>query len=94
MASFFIAVLACFIFVLSYNHVRGAEADGHGTHVAGSIGGAQSGTTVGEDDGDGMAFQGQLAVFDFGDSDNSNALTTPDSVCLLCLRRGNMKLIR
>ena len=27
-----------------------------------------------------MAFQGQLAVFDFGDSDNNNALTTPDEV--------------
>lgn len=58
-----------------------AEAGGHGTHVAGSIAGAQSGEDVGDDDADGMAFQGQLAVFDFGESDNSNALTTPEQVC-------------
>lgn len=58
-----------------------AEADGHGTHVAGSICGAQSGEDAGDDDADGMAFQGKLAVFDFGDSDNFNALTTPDEVC-------------
>lgn len=61
-----------------------AEADGHGTHVAGSIGGAQSGEVAGDDDADGMAFQGKLAVFDFGDSDNFNALTTPDEVCSSC----------
>ncbi|CAM9547842.1 unnamed protein product [Ectocarpus sp. 6 AP-2014] len=56
------------------------EADGHGTHVAGSICGAQSGDDAGDDDADGMAFQGKLAVFDFGDSDNFNALTTPDEI--------------
>lgn len=61
-----------------------AEADGHGTHVAGSIAGAQSGEDAGDDDADGMAFQGKLAVFDFGDSDNFNALTTPDEVCSSC----------
>lgn len=57
-----------------------AEEDGHGTHVAGTLGGAQSGESAGDDEADGMAFQGKLAIFDFGDSDNFNALTTPDEV--------------
>lgn len=48
--------------------------------MAGTLAGAQSGTTAGDDDADGMAFQGKLAVFDFGDSDDNNALTTPDEV--------------
>lgn len=58
----------------------GVEAAGHGTHVAGTLAGAQSGTKAGDDEADGMAFAGQLAVFDFGDSDAGNALTTPDEV--------------
>ena len=70
----------------------GAEEGGHGTHVAGTLAGAQSGEDAGDDEGDGMAFQGKLAVFDFGDSDNSNVLSTPDEVgwvaeVLACLLR-------
>lgn len=58
--------------------------------MAGSIAGAQSGELAGSDEADGMAFQGKLAVFDFGDSDNFNALTTPDEVrvriaCCVCV---------
>eukprot|EP00752_Nemacystus_decipiens_P002900 g2698.t1 len=56
------------------------EEGGHGTHVAGTLAGAQSGEDAGDDEGDGMAFQGKLAVFDFGDSDNFNVLSTPDAV--------------
>lgn len=48
--------------------------------MAGTLAGAQSGTTAGDDECDGMAFQGKLAVFDFGDSDSNNALTTPNEV--------------
>lgn len=48
--------------------------------MAGTLAGAESGSSAGDDDADGSAFQGKLAVFDFGDSDNSNALTTPDEV--------------
>lgn len=57
-----------------------ADAAGHGTHVAGTLAGAESGGSAGDDDGDGMAFQGKLAVFDFGDSANDNALTTPSEL--------------
>lgn len=60
----------------------GAEEGGHGTHVAGTIAGAQSGEEAGDDEGDGMAFQGKLAVFDFGDSDKFNGLSTPAEVNL------------
>ena len=61
------------------------EAGGHGTHVAGTLVGAESGEVAGDGVADGMAFQGKIAVFDFGDSDNSNALTTPDEVNELSL---------
>ncbi len=59
--------------------VRAAEG-GHGTHVAGAIAGAQSGDQAGDDESDGMAYQGKLAVFDFGESSTFNLLTTPDEV--------------
>ncbi|CAM9508566.1 unnamed protein product, partial [Sphacelaria rigidula] len=61
------------------------EAAGHGTHVAGTLAGAVSGGIAGDDDADGMAFQAKLAVFDFGDSANDNALTTPDEVDTMML---------
>lgn len=61
-----------------------SEEGGHGTHVSGTLAGAQSDTSAGEDEADGGAFQGKLAVFDFGDSDNNNALTTPDQVINRC----------
>lgn len=57
-----------------------SEEAGHGTHVAGTLAGAQSGSSAGDSDADGGAFQAKLAVFDFGDSDNNNALSTPNEV--------------
>lgn len=60
-----------------------AEEGGHGTHVAGTLAGAVSGAAAGDDENDGadgIAYQGKLAVFDFGDSDAFNSLTTPDQV--------------
>lgn len=80
------SVLNSFFFLLYFLFFRRrAEASGHGTHVAGTLAGAQSGEDAGDHAADGMAFQGKLAVFDFGDSDNFNVLSTPDEV--LCKYR-------
>lgn len=57
-----------------------AGARGHGTHVAGTIAGAESGEKAGDNEADGLSFQGKLAIFDFGDSSNDNALSMPGQV--------------
>ncbi|CAM9313629.1 unnamed protein product [Discosporangium mesarthrocarpum] len=54
------------------------EDNGHGTHVAGTLAGANLLGTG--DDTNGIALDGKLAVFDFGDSDGGNALDTPEQV--------------
>ncbi|CAM9326926.1 unnamed protein product [Chrysoparadoxa australica] len=57
------------------------EADGHGTHVAGTLAGSNGGA---EDNG--LAFEAKLAVFDFGDTLRGNALDVPGDLYLMMLQ--------
>ncbi|KAG5175267.1 peptidase S8/S53 domain-containing protein, partial [Tribonema minus] len=58
----------------------GDEQAGHGTHVAGTLAGAQRSAAgaPGQHLGDGLAFAAKLAVFDFGDA--AGALYTPSDL--------------